>query len=123
MKYLLDTNIAIDYLNGFEDLAGLPERLSGAELYASQITRMELLSYHRLTAADEPRVYEFLAYLTIIPIDSKVEKATIALRRGARLKLPDAIIAATAWVLDVTLVTRDRRLADLDWPGLRTMTF
>ncbi len=69
MKYLLDTNIAIDFLNGRDELA------------------------------------------------------TIAFRRGARLKLPDSIIAATAWLIKATLVTRDRRLAALDWPGLTTITF
>ncbi len=123
MKYLLDTNIAIDFLNGRDELAGLAELLSGAELYASVVTRMELLSYHRLTAEDEPQVHRFLADLTILPLDREVELATIAFRRGARLKLPDSIIAATAWLIKATLVTRDRRLAALDWPGLTTITF
>jgi predicted nucleic acid-binding protein len=123
MKYLLDTNIAIDYLNGLTELAELSERLRGAELYASVVTRMELLSYHRLSVEDEPRVQAFLADLSVIPIDQEIERATIALRRAARLKLPDSIIAASAWVADATLVTRDRGLAELNWPGLRTLTF
>lgn len=123
MKYLLDTNIAIDYLNGLPELADLSDRLDGAGLYVSVVTRMELLSYHRLTAENEPHVHAFLSDLTIIPIDLEVEQATIALRRATRLKLPDSIIAATAWVTDAILVTRDGRLAKLKWPGLRTMTF
>ncbi|MDR1051561.1 MAG: hypothetical protein LBP95_10910 [Deltaproteobacteria bacterium] len=59
MKYLLDTNIAIDYLNGLTEFADLSERLSGAEIFASVVTRMELLSYHLLTTEDEPRVQAF----------------------------------------------------------------
>ncbi|MDR1166694.1 MAG: hypothetical protein LBO66_12665 [Deltaproteobacteria bacterium] len=54
MKYLLDANVAIDYLNGLPKLAVLSERLRDAELYASVGARMELLSYHRLTFEDEP---------------------------------------------------------------------
>ncbi len=123
MKYLLDTNVIIDFLNGQDELAGLPEILNGAELYASSITRMELLSHHRLAGEDEPKILNFLDDLIILPIDQEVERAAIALRRGARLKLPDAIIAATAWLINATLVTRDRRLAGLAWPGLMTMTF
>lgn len=123
MKYLLDTNIVIDYLNGLTEFADLSERLSGAEIFASVVTRMELLSYHLLTTEDEPCVQAFLADLAIIPIGPEIERATIAIRRVARLKLPDSIIAATALVADATLVTRDRRLAELNWPGLRTLIF
>ncbi|MDR1041332.1 MAG: type II toxin-antitoxin system VapC family toxin [Deltaproteobacteria bacterium] len=119
----MDTNIAIDYLNGLSVLTVLSERLRGAELYASVVTRMEFLSYHRLTAEDEPCVQALLAGLNVIPIDPEIERATIALRRAVRLKLPDSIIAATARVADATLVTRDHRLAELNWPGLRTLTF
>ncbi len=64
-----------------------------------------------------------MADLTVLPIDPEVERAAIAIRRGIRLKLPDAIITATAWVINAVLVTRDRRMTELDWPGLKTMTF
>ncbi|MDR1051560.1 MAG: PIN domain-containing protein [Deltaproteobacteria bacterium] len=64
-----------------------------------------------------------MADLAIIPIGSEIERATIAIRRVARLKPPDSIIAATALVADATLVPRDRRLAELNWPGLRTLIF
>ncbi len=46
-------------------------------------------------------------YLIVIPLNDDIVKATIALRKKNKIKTPDAIIAATAMVLDFTLVTRN----------------
>lgn len=117
-KFLLDTNVVIDFLNGRSGLEGLSDRLAEAERCTSVITRMELLSFGRLTAEAEKLVTDFLANLTVISLDDKIEHAAIALRRATRLKLPDAIVAATAWAGGLVLLTSDQQMLNLNWPGL-----
>jgi hypothetical protein len=51
-----------------------------------------------------------LVSLSYFPIDRDVEDAAIALRRQRKIKLPDALIAATAWVHQLDLLTLDEGL-------------
>ncbi|MDR3172804.1 MAG: PIN domain-containing protein [Treponema sp.] len=61
---------------------------------------------------------EFLAEVTVIPLDTSVETATIKLRQAnPKIKLPDAIIAATAIVLKATVISSDPHLLNLPSPG------
>ena len=117
-KFLLDTNVVIDFLNGRSGLEWLGDKLAEAEYFTSVITRMELLSFGRLTAEAEQLVKDFLDNLTVIALDDRIEHAAIALRRAARLKLPDAIVAATAWAGGLALLTSDQQMLNLSWPGL-----
>jgi predicted nucleic acid-binding protein len=111
-------NVVIDFLNGRPGLEVLGDRLTEAECFASVITRMELLSFERLTAESEKLVRDFLANLTVASLDDKIEHAAIALRRATRLKLPDAIVAATAWAGGLVLLTSDQQMLNMEWPGL-----
>lgn len=77
----------------------------------SQITRMELLSFHGLTTSEEARLNALLGVITVIMIDAQVEQQAIVLRRSLRLKLPDAIVAASALVAGLELLTLDQNLA------------
>ena len=118
-KFVLDTNIIIDYLNGQEELRPLSEQIASGIGFVSVITRMELFTFPGLTQEGELRLKSFLADLIVVPLNDEVEQAGIAIRRDTRLKLPDAIVAATAWVKDAVLITRDKRLLDLNWPGFK----
>ncbi len=51
--------------------------------------------------------------ITVIGIDNNIKKLTIAIRKQYKLRLPDAIIAATAKSLNATLFTNDVKLANL----------
>jgi predicted nucleic acid-binding protein len=119
-RYLLDSNFIISYLQGARRALVFAGGLIGAELYASVITEMEILSYHLITVGQERGARLFLDQVTIVPLDEKVKSVAIALRRGTRLKLPDAVVAA-AVVVDAVLVTSDHRLGEQGWPGLRTL--
>jgi predicted nucleic acid-binding protein len=120
-KWVLDTNIIIGFVSGAEAATRLIAGRGDTELCASVITRVELLSFHGLPPDEERRIRQFLRYVTVVDFDEQVEAATIAMRRITQLKLPDAIIAATAVALGSPLFTFDRRLATLGWPGLRTV--
>lgn len=63
---------------------------------------------------------EFLdAQFEMIPLDLAVAERAVQLRRAYRLRLPDAIIWATAQVHEAVLVTRNTKDFHADWEGIR----
>jgi len=106
---LLDTNIALYYLGG---RLALP--LPIGRHHVSIITEMELLSYPSLSLTDEQQIRNFLVQIMIIRIDDTIKNMAIILRKQHRLKLPDAIIAATAQSLGALLLTNDLKLSNLE---------
>ncbi|GHU51681.1 hypothetical protein FACS1894200_12080 [Spirochaetia bacterium] len=54
---------------------------------------------------------------TLKDINGAIKKQTIALRRSTKIKLPDAIIAATSIALNAVLLTHDDQLLKLSWPS------
>lgn len=102
--YVLDTNIVLQLLNGDRTLADV---LNGKSLYVSFITEMELLSYSKISAADEMKVKAFLNDCYIIEMNHPLKLAAIDIRRMHRMKLPDSIIAATSVYLNLPLLTSD----------------
>ncbi|MCC7049762.1 MAG: type II toxin-antitoxin system VapC family toxin [Alphaproteobacteria bacterium] len=112
VNWVLDTN-AIIYL-----LAGrLTEPLPDGNYFASVITEMELLCHPDLNARTSRRLRAFLDDLTLVDLTASIRTAAIDFRRRTRLKLPDAIIAATTMEWEATLLSNDRRMARI--AGLR----
>lgn len=112
IDYLLDTNFILGLLKSSPDtLALINERHIGVHQCAySAITRMELLGFTGITRAEESLIQDKLARLTYIPITPAVEDVAIRLRRTRRVKLPDAIVAASALDVGAELLTFDRQL-------------
>jgi predicted nucleic acid-binding protein len=90
--------------------------------FISVITRIELLSYHGITAAEEDRIRQFLEGVTVVPLLDEIEQTAISFRRARKRKTPDSIIAATAIALDAALVTMDSHFLTAAWPGLQTLS-
>jgi len=105
---VIDTNIALYHLGG-----RLTALLPSGLYHASIITEMELLSYPNLSQAEEEQIQNFLTQLLLVSIDEPIKLMAIALRKQHRLKLPDAIIAATAQSLNALLLTNDLKLSSL----------
>jgi predicted nucleic acid-binding protein len=120
-KYVLDTNTVIYHLRGLRPWAGFIKELRPSNIFVSVITRMELLAWDDLTAAGERQIRSLLDSLNITSLSDAIETEAISLRRKARLKLPDAIVAATAVVFEATLVTNDKAMACLNWPDLKVI--
>lgn len=120
-KFLFDTNTIVYYLQGRREWVSFIDGAAMPECYASVITRMELLSFPGISSEEEEHVRRFLADLVVIPVDDAIENMAIEIRRVARLKLPDAIVAATALSIGATLITGDQKLAALEWPDFRSM--
>ena len=70
---------------------------------------MEILSYKKITEAEQLKISEFLGELIIINITNEIKKITIELRKNFNLKLPDSIIAATATSLEMPFITSDKQ--------------
>lgn len=115
---LLDTNVIIGLLKSYPPAVTLvrDRRLDLAQCAYSSITRMELLGYPDITEAEQREITDMLGKLTRYGVTLAVEDAAINLRRQRRIKLPDAIIAATAEVFDLELLTLDENLAKVVAP-------
>ena len=114
---LLDSNILIYAVNA---PAPLLDALvaSGTNAVAS-VSRIETYGYSRLSAEERSALDAIFAPLTVLPLDDVVIERAIALRQEQTMGLGDAIIAATALVHGLTLVTRNvedfRHITGLDW--------
>ncbi|MEA5458030.1 type II toxin-antitoxin system VapC family toxin [Arcicella sp. LKC2W] len=105
-RYLIDTNTLSDYFGEKLPLNSLDfiDTLVNDNPQISVMTRIESLSY--LTPKIEI-FRSFVNYSTVFDLTEDIILRTIALRRSRRIKIPDAIIAATALEYDLTLITHN----------------
>lgn len=102
-ELIVDTDVCIDHLTGRKRLPRGAGRLG-----YSVITRAELLA--GANHDDEPIVRRLLAGMDEITVDRRVaERAGLLRRQLPRLRMPDALIAATALVHSLTLHTKNTR--------------
>ncbi len=118
MKALFDSNILIDYLNGHvqakKELAQYEHR------YISVITWMEVMAGCEADALATTRAY--LASFKLVALESAVAERAAQMRRekGAKkMRLPDAIILASAIENSLILVTRNSKDFDAKLPIVR----
>ena len=105
---VLDTNVALFYLSG-----RLVNPLPNATYFVSVVTEIELLSYPNLTPVVEVEIRDFLAQIIVVDINYHIKELGIALRKNYKLKLPDAVVAATAQHENADLLTNDSKLMNL----------
>ncbi len=117
---LLDTNVVIGFLTGNERVVSWLQQREGP-FSVSVITRMELLSYPEMQKEEEQYLQAFLGNVQVDMSSEEIEEAAIELRRRHHLRLPDAIIAATATVRGAILVTGDTKLHCCRDSGLRVI--
>lgn len=116
LNYLLDTNIVLYYLGG-----KLKRPLPNGKFIVSFVTEIELLSYPGLTSNDELTIRRFLEKLQIVGLNQEIKEKTISLRKTAKLKTPDALIAATAMCFDCCLLTNDAHFQRLEALRCKTL--
>ena len=108
-RHLADTNVIIDLVTGRLPLAAtdwLEAQLNQNAVVISVVTRIELLTKTE-PAAEYATMQDFVRNVDVLPLDEMVVAQTIALRQRHRVKLPDAIIAATALAHGLALVSRN----------------
>lgn len=116
MKALFDTNVLIDYLNGIE---GAKEEFDRhTDRLISVITWMEVLVGAK-TDEEADVIEMFLREFTLVGMARDTARAAVALRQSRRLRLPDAIIWASARAESALLVTRNTKDFPPHEPGVR----
>ncbi len=88
-----------------EQIYLLSEGLSGAGAY-SIISKIELLGFNQ-SESDDRKARLLLSSLQEFELTSTIAEQTIKIRKTRKLKLPDAAIAATAIVHNLTIITRN----------------
>ena len=113
-RLFVDTNILIFFLKGDQEVIDI---ISEKDPVISFITELELLSFPEDARDSEDTIKGLLRNCSIIDINQEIKKGTIRFRKSTTLKLPDAIIAATAQFTELPLITADKQfksVKDLD---------
>ena len=110
MNYILDTNVVIDYVQGHfpdKENAFIESLLFANTPNLSFITEIEILCWKHAKEEDVEQYKKFIANSKVIELYNNIKQKAIDIRRNHKIKLPDAIIAATALVCDLELITRN----------------
>lgn len=116
MKAVIDTNVVVDYLQGVAAARKEIERYRAPSL--SVVTWIEVM-VGGAGAGEEQALRAFLATFEVLGVTDAVAERAVALRRAHRIRLPDAVIWATAQVHERILVTRNTRDFPAGDPGIR----
>jgi predicted nucleic acid-binding protein len=115
VKALFDTNILVDYLNAVPHARDELSRYR--EKAISIVTWMEVMV--GTTKNTEKGTRAFLNSFLHIKLDDTVAKQVVELRKQHRIKLPDAVIWASAQVNSMLLITRNTKDFTEKEPGIR----
>lgn len=107
-QYLIDTNALIDYLgkrlpdNGMDFVNTIIDAVPNV----SVITKIEVLGFN---APDKhyQLLVQFMNDASVLELSNKVVEESINIRKNHKIKLPDAIIAATALVNNLVIISRN----------------
>ena len=80
----------------------------------SFITELELLSFPELTKESEQIIIDLLKNCTIIELNRKIKDLTIEIRKKTRLRIPDSIVAASAYYMNLPLLNADKQMRSID---------
>ena len=110
--FLIDTNAAIYFLNNSLPPTGsifISDAITANTSSLSFISEIELLAFTTVTASHLASCKTFISLLHVYHINQQLIDTTIEIRLQSRIKLPDAVIAATALVNNLTIITANER--------------
>lgn len=110
ITHLWDTNTVIYYLQQLFPVSAekfIDNLLTTSHPAISVITEIELLSWRTDNEKDLGLLQNFIQDSFVLDLEQSVKQKAAMLRKTTRMKLPDAIIGATAIAFDLTLVTRN----------------
>jgi len=115
---LIDSNIII-YATKSEHIA-LRRLIAEHSPAVSAISYLEVCGYHRLTEQERCYFEDFFNTATVLPISQEILNQAVKLRQIRKMSLGESLVAATAIVYNLTLVTRNAK--DFAWnPNLSIM--
>lgn len=109
--YLIDTNLVSKSFTGEISVQGqlFLSRIPLSDIHISFINRIELLSWKPADISTIDDVFTFLSRVKEWTISEEIIHKTVEIRQTYRIKIPDAIIAATAIVHDLILLSDNDR--------------
>ena len=105
ISIVCDTNPLIYLLDGNKDIA---QFLDNKQLYLSVITELELFGKQNLSTHEKELIEALLGNCFIVDIEHEIKRIYQEIKQKYTIKLPDAVIAATAIYLDLPLLTFDK---------------
>jgi predicted nucleic acid-binding protein len=107
-QYLIDSNALIDYLAGKlpENGKKFMDEIVDEIPNISVITKIEVLGFKTTNKAEE-LLNGFMDDSIIIGLTDEIVEQTIKIRKEHKIKLPDAIIAASALINQMLIITRN----------------
>jgi predicted nucleic acid-binding protein len=108
-QYLIDNNAISNFFSGFfteKEMDFMADVLDQTPII-SVITEIEALSWISFDKAKEQIVKDFIQDATVLALTPAIVSQCIRIRRSRKIKTPDAIIAATAIVHNLTIITSD----------------
>lgn len=108
ISLLADTNV---FINLAEDKGNAQAYLQNNTVYASNISELELLGFHNISNKEYKYFEILLQNCTVVELIRPIKEKVISIRRSTKIKLPDAIIVATAMYLNIPLLTYDKGLS------------
>lgn len=110
-RYLIDTNILIYYFADIIPQGEIPriEDILKTSFNLSIITKIEFFGFEKFSRDNFSQELQFIGNATIHPLTDEIADIAIDLRRKSRIKLPDAVIAATCVCNNFTLITRNEK--------------
>lgn len=117
IDFLADTNALIYLLNGDSCMFPYLEK----NLTISIISTMELLSFSGMTETEGQSIRAFINDCKEIALSNEIKEKTIEIRKKYRTKLPDAIIAASAIVNNLPLITADKGFNQIEELNLQVI--
>lgn len=106
-KFLIDTNILLEYLGNqlATDAQNYVNKIIANDFNISVINRIEILGHPSATN----QLLDFLNLANQYELTQEIVNQTIELRKVNKIKLPDAVIAATALVYQLTIISRNAK--------------
>jgi len=118
ISIVCDTNPLIYLLDGDRNLARF---LDNKQIYVSDITELELFGKPNLSVHDNEMIDSLIENCFVIGINQEIKYIYRKIKQTYAIKLPDAVIAATALYLDLPLLTFDRVFERV--PNLKLITW
>ena len=119
IDFIADTNFLIYLHEGDEIIKPFLNYNFGI----SFISEVELLGFKNITKSQELELKSLINDSYLMEWNNEIKNNTIAIRRKYSLKLPDAIIAATAIVHATPLVSADKSFSQIEELDLVLITF
>ena len=115
-EMIVDSNIVIYAID--PQYQFLRKWIKGRAPAVSDISRLEVFGFHKITANDKQEYTQLFQQMTVLPLSSIIVDRAIVLRQTKKMSVGDALIAATALEYKLKLVSRNK--GDFIWiPGLQ----